>query len=326
MNYKTLLFTSIFITLGACGGGGGSSGSGGNNGGNVTPAPSVSINNANSSQVASTAGSGDSVAKSSSGGYAPLTANQAALNALTVRKLADMFYHLGSGQNLQPLGTSSCTNGGTVTSSEGLTGATSGTVTIHNCLLLDTIFDGTITKTVYSGDTDTDNFDATFEFTDFKVTFNTSAGPDTTTLNSVMRITSTSDGSLLTVDVNLQTFHVAHGADYVALYDFTLHSEVTISTQDYTLAFSYTFDSNLINGAVKVETVEPLVGNANLQFPYMGSVVITGANNSHVRVSTNGNGLATDLVTIDVDANGDSIYESSSTTTWSAFNATSLLQ
>ena len=325
MNFKTFFLVGLMLSVSACGGGGGgdnsSSNGGSGGGGTASPAPSVAITTSNSDQVASTAGSGDSVAKSASGGYAPLTVNQSTQNALTVRSLATSIFHLGSSQNLQALATTPiCGNAdGSATVTGGLTGATSGSIIFNNCMLSGTsvVLDGTVTKTLKSGDTDTDTFDVTVTFTNFKVTLGT-----VTTLNATMHVVSNSDGTTLTVDVDFPNFYLTHGSDYVGLYDFTMHSDEIIATQAYTMTFSYTFDSDLINGAVKVATETPLQGYSYNNYPDTGSVVFTGANNAQIRVTANGDGT----VTVAVDGNGDGVYDSSQTIPWSTFDTYSLLQ
>ena len=288
----------------------------------ATSAPSVVITNNNATEVAATAGSADSVASSATGGLAPLSVTQPTQAGLTLRTLAKQVLHLGSGQALQPQATANCQFGGTVTAPDD-PNATSGTVSFNQCNDGSVILNGSATIALLSGDPNTDNYSATITFNNFQVTI----ASDTTTVNASMKITSSSNGTNLTSAVTISYFDVTHNADYVTLYNFNITEVDNISTNDYTLTLDYTFESNLINGAVHVVTDTPITGNYNnpYDYPYTGVLVITGANKAQVRVSTNGNGQPTDLVTVEVDADGDGVYETSTTMTWAEYDMTSVI-
>jgi len=80
--------------------------------------------------------------------------------------------------------------------------------------------------------------------------------------------------------------------------------------------------STALNGSVTVITSTPLKILASARHPYTGVVVATGSNNSKARVTVLGSDpTAPDQVKIEVDANGDDIYESTTFYSWSTLDA-----
>ena len=66
--------------------------------------------------------------------------------------------------------------------------------------------------------------------------------------------------------------------------------------------------------AVSFSTPTPLVRRASDAYAYTGSLLITGANNSALRLTA----LSNALVREDLDANGDGVFESTSTVAWNS--------
>lgn len=310
---KKLLVLTLLTTISACGGGGGSS-SGANQ--VTSPTPTVAISTDNGIQVASAAGSGDSITTSISNIVA-LTAGQSNQTTINLTDFTRQLLHLGTSHTLQPLSvTTSCPAGGSLTLPDA--NATSGTVTFSACVgyIVNVTLDGSISFTV-NGDVNT-NYSATVTFNNFTIT----SGTDVVTINVSMNISGNLVGSVETTTVSYSKFNVTKNTDYINIYNFQSTEIYDTSTNDYTLSWDYTFESSLINGVVQVTTETPIQGNNNNPYPYTGSVVFTGVNNSHVRVSTNNStGQATDTVMIEVDADGDGVYESSQTMTWLQFDS-----
>lgn len=311
VNLKICLLTGLVLTVSACGGGSSNS-----SGGTSSPAPSVAISTSNSDQVASTAGSGDTITTSTTN-LVPLSAGQTTKSTLNLTNFAKKLLQLTSSNSLQTLSTTiSCSGGGSYTIPDQNT--TSGTVTFNNCTGLagNSTINGTVTVTT-SGDLNT-SYSATLTFNKFTIT----SGSNTISLDVSMSISSSISGTVQTTKVSYSLFKIKYNSDYVNIYNY--QSTITRDTQslDYTFTWDYTFDSSLINGAVKVSTETPITGNDNNPYPYTGSVVFTGANNSHVRISTNNStGQSDATVLIEVDADGDGVYESNKTMTWLQFDS-----
>jgi len=310
---KKLLVVTLLSTLSACGGGGGG---GSSNNQVASPAPTVAITKTNGATVSSSAGSGDTITTSISN-IAPLTTGQTRRTAINLSDFARKLLHLGESQTLQPLtATVSCPGGGSITAPDA--NATSGTVTFNACVgyLTTVTLDGSITFSA-SGDL-ASNYTATVTFQNFTIT----NGADVVTINVSMNISGTTVGTTVTTNVSYSKFSVTINSDYINIYNFHSTEIYDTSTLDYSLDWNYTFESSLINGVVKVATETPIVGNNANPYPYTGSVVFTGMNNSHTRVSTNNStGLSTDTVMIEVDADGDGVYEDSQTMTWAQFES-----
>lgn len=309
MNYRTLFVAVLFVTLNACGGGGS------DNGGITSPAPSVAITTNNSDQVAATAGSADSITTSATS-LVPLSVGQASQTTLNLTDFARRLLHLGSNYSLQALTvTQACPGGGSLTGPD--PGSTSGTFTFTSCVGYqgNTSIDGSITFSL-SGDASS-NYAALITFNNLTIT----SGANVVTINVSMNISGNITGTVETTTVSYSLFNVTYNSDYVNIYNYKSTITYNNASLDYSISWDYTFDSSLINGAVKVSTETPIQGNDNNLYPYTGSLVVTGANNSHVRVSTNNStGLPTDLVMIEVDADGDGIYESSKSVEWQNFD------
>ena len=309
---KKLLVVALLSTLGACGGGGGSSSS---NNPVTSPDPSVAISKTNSAQVASSAGSGDTITTSVSN-LAPLTAGQTSRTAFNLSDFTRQLLHLGDSQTLQPLAvTVNCPGGGSITAPNAT--ATTGTFSFNACVgyLANVTLDGSVTFSVSGTST---NKSATATFSNFTIT----NGSDVITIDVSINISVTTTGTLVTTKVSYSKFNVTVNSDYINIYNFQSTKTYDTSTQDYSLSWDYTFESSFINGVVHVATETPIVGNAANQYPFTGSVVFTGMNNGHVRISTNNStGLPTDMVMIETDADGDGVYEDSQTMTWQQFES-----
>ena len=104
--------------------------------------------------------------------------------------------------------------------------------------------------------------------------------------------------------------------------NFTINESLVNSTQNLTVTFNYTVSSTALNGSVTVITSTPFEGLASARHPSTGVAVATGKNNSKVRVTVLGNDpTAPDQVKIEVDADGDGAYESSTLYPWSTLDA-----
>ena len=83
---------------------------------------------------------------------------------------------------------------------------------------------------------------------------------------------------------------------------------------------SYEANASALNGSFLFDTLDPLVQLYSQNYPYPGQVLITGASNSKVRATSEG-GSSSSMVHIEVDADGDGVYEFSVRKTWSEIDA-----
>lgn len=91
------------------------------------------------------------------------------------------------------------------------------------------------------------------------------------------------------------------------------HSQGFGASQSTTASIAFTYSgSSLDNKFVKVETPTPLVTMGASLYPSSGVLLIKGDANSQVRVTV----LNSTQVKLELDANGDSTYETSVTKTW----------
>jgi len=198
------------------------------------------------------------------------------------------------------------------------TSANSGTITFSNCSYSAGLtINGSMTYTV-SGDAN--NYSANVSYNNFTIT----NGSIVSTLNASMTLTGSYAAPVETLTVSIPYFYVTVNSDFIKLYNYTATGTNNTTTNAYTLSWDYTFESSFINGAVHVATEQQLQGYSYNPYPSLGSVVVTGANNSHVRFSTNAMGQATDPVTIEIDADGNGIYEYMTTMTWAQLEALSV--
>ena len=304
MKFKYSVLISLFLSISACGGGG----SGG--GGGAGPSPSVSINSANGAQVASVAGTADSISTGLNS-ITPLSVTQPSQSALNLTDFTRKLLHLGYNQGLQPLAVTTCSGGGSVTMPD--PGSTSGTVTFSDCLEGGFTINGSISFSITGNANST--YTATVNFNNLTLT----DGVDSAAVNAAMSISGSLSGTVETITVTYSNFNVTFNADYINIYDFHSTGTYDTSTLDYTISWNYTFESSLINGVVNVATESLIQGNDANPYPSRGSIVYTGANNTHVRVSTDAGGQPTDTVMIEIDADGNGVYEETNSMTWSDF-------
>lgn len=90
-------------------------------------------------------------------------------------------------------------------------------------------------------------------------------------------------------------------------------------TNNYTIAATGTVSDAALNGTMSFSSSTVLAGNFNNNpdNPTSGVLLVTGANNSKLRVTA----LDNTNVQLAVDADGDGTYETTSTTTWAAITA-----
>ena len=316
----------LFAFLWGCGGGGG--GGGGGPAG-LTPPPStpVSVSSANAARVAVTAlepavGGGGALG-TVTGLETPAAPQTRAVTRALLAVARDSRTQLSASQSVVSAvaQTVQCPYGGSVTRDISADG-TSGTFAYNACSFVpgETI-SGSISVTGVSSASDGSHFsgnysyDVTFTETGFlPVRVVGSFSLDETCSNfSTRDCTSSFTGTSLGAQQGAETWFITN---------FTITEAFVSGTQTSTITANYTVSSTALNGSVAVITSTPLQILASARHPYTGVVVATGSNNSKARVTVLGSDpTAPDQVKIEVDANGDDIYESTTSYSWSTLDA-----
>lgn len=321
-----LLSVSVLLCSG-CGGGGG----GGSSSFVSTP---VAISGSNAPQVAaaSTQVGGSMAGTSSAGGGAtPASAQPAPSVSSLWMTLERQFHQLngaavpvrpapgrvtaqGMSPSITPCGTSSSSGSYTVTVSD-----TSATISYSNCI--DSLSGDTLNGSLYLTN-------IVFDSTTFSAHMSTSNFTDVDT-----RHTYVLSGVAEVSDVTqkpLDTFTMSGGPLTITVDSVpsTLNNFTMIFTEDttvprYTVSIEGVLDSQVLGGHVTLDTTAPFVSaSIDGDNPSAGSMLITGANNSSVKVTA----LGGDDVRLEVDADGIGGVDPNGTTLkkWSELEALTL--
>jgi len=112
-----------------------------------------------------------------------------------------------------------------------------------------------------------------------------------------------------------QDIVIAAGTATERLSNFTFKASFSNNTETDEVTFN--FASTKIGGSVNVSTGTPCVTDATRNFPSTGVLSFAGTGGSKVRVTINGDEtLATPQLKIELDADGDGNFESSSDRNW----------
>jgi len=314
----------LFAFLWGCGGGGG----GGGGPAGLTPPPStpVGVTATNATQVSATAlkpAVGGGGALGTAAGLETTAAPQARPVTRTLLAVArDAKTQLSASHSVVGAAaqTTPCAVSGSITADVSADG-TSATITFNACSdVAGETINGSESATGLSIAQDGSHFsgnftlDLTFTATGFAPlrvvgSFSINETCNTMTHDCTSSFTGTSLGS----QQGNQTWFITN---------FTITDALVSSTQITTTTANYTVSSTALNGSVAVITSTPLQMVAGAQHPFTGVVVATGSNNSKARVTVLGsNPTAPGQVQIEVDANGDGTYESSTLYSWSALDA-----
>ena len=316
----------LFAFLWGCGGGGGGGG-GGPVG--LTPPPStpVGVTASNATQVSATAlkpAVGGGGALTTVAGLETTAAPQTRAVTLALLAVArDSKAQLSASQSVVGAAaqTTPCHFGGTKTADISAD-RTSGTFTFNACSdVAGETISGSASATGVSATSDRSHFsgnfstDLTFTATGFaplRVVGSFSID-ETCTNFSTGDCTDNFTGTSLGAQQGNETWFITN---------FTITEALVSSTQNETVTFNYTVSSTALNGSVTVITSTPFQGLKSAQHPSTGVVVATGKNNSKVRLTVLGSDpTAPGQVQIEVDADGDGAYESSTLYSWSTLDA-----
>ncbi len=97
---------------------------------------------------------------------------------------------------------------------------------------------------------------------------------------------------------------------------FVIRTDET-SAGDVSVSLSGTMTAQSVGGSITISTPQPMVEGSGDPYPRSGQVIITGASGSSVRATV----LDDTQVRLELDANGDGSYESTSIVAWTALIA-----
>jgi hypothetical protein len=324
-----LVSATALATLAACGGSGDDSPS--------QQGSKVAITSANQSQVVRAsvnAGLSVSLAQGSVGGVSPAGATdrahalsgvlQRAMSAARASRkgIASASVHPATTiSDTQPCGVS-----GTVTvvlddhdNNQALSNGDAVSATFAQCKdSATTTINGAIAITLTGTPTDT-QFSASANFQSVVVTDNavtsTISGTVTVAENDMPTVTETTlsvGNSGLTASTASTGYNdsVSFASGFVIRTDESSSGSVSVS-------LSGTMTAQSLAGSITISTPQPVVEGSGDSYPSSGQVIITGASGSAVRATV----LDNTQVRLELDANGDGTYESTSTVAWTALIA-----
>ena len=207
-----------------------------------------------------------------------------------------------------------CTNGGDITTSSDASSisetfnacseapgeSTNGVITFSNFSTTASSFSGSL------------SINLTFTASGVAETFSGSFGISATGL----------DTNVFTISISGSNLVLQQGATIERLDNFTFSTTIDQTTSATTNSTSFMLTSAAIDGTVAVTTLTPFDTAPGKTFPHTGALRITGVGGSAIKLTVNGDESGpTPQVKIEVDANGDGIFELPPLEiNWSAFN------
>ena len=142
------------------------------------------------------------------------------------------------------------------------------------------------------------------------LTFSIVGFPDQT-FTGAFAISETGIGTtLVTIAISGAELFLHSGTNTERLASFTLTTTIDTTTSATSDTVTFTYASTEIGGSVTVTTLTPFQTSAGREFPHAGAIQIAGANGSKIKLTVNGDETgATPQVTIQLDADGDGVFE-----------------
>jgi hypothetical protein len=121
--------------------------------------------------------------------------------------------------------------------------------------------------------------------------------------------------SVVTTTISGSQLLLHQGTDTQQLANFSFTVTTAVSGDSDTVTF--TFSSDEIGGSVAVTTLTPFQTTPGRNFPHAGAIRIVGANGSKIVLTVNGDETgATPQVTIQLDADGNDVFETTLPVDW----------
>jgi hypothetical protein len=320
-----LTMATLIAALAACGGGGGDSGGG--SGSNPPPASQpVSITSTNADDVAgvgfqSAIGVVDSssLATGSSASVALAARPKSVLGKFTVGLTRTLLEAQQSPASVTSAVTvMSCPSGGSYTVNSADDGSAY-TVTYNDCYFdPDYRVSGTVTVTGIAGDET--SFSATVSY---NLTIAVTGEPPLT-YSGGYSFQYTDHGTTVTATISGSNLTVSDGTNTITVSNYSFSYSENTQTGVTTTSANLTVASSELGGSVTIETLTPFQTYSYASYPHAGVMQITGANGSRLRMTVNGNELyapANQQVRLEIDANGDGAYETTTFRSWAEIDS-----
>lgn len=329
---KLVSVAGAAVLISACGGGGG----GGGGGGAPAVPTAVTITAANSNVVGAEGFKGSdiltntgNIASSVAGVVTTSTGSRFRLADFASRQLETLAARQFSSPALVAgvVTTSShlCAGGGTVSTTLDdvdnngrLSRGDTATGTFANCVEFGVVINGSfsinnVVVTGTPGVTPASSVGATF-------TFNNLSGQDSTSLATVNGNfnleAATVNGVAFDITITGNNLSIAENGQTITLSNFSESLSVNRSTSAFSYTVNGTLTSTRLGGSLTFQTLTPFSGIEGAP-PSSGVLKVTGANNTSLTLTA----LSSTSVRIDVDTNGDGVFDTSTSKTWSEIAA-----
>ncbi|MHC4956684.1 MAG: hypothetical protein ACYTGZ_22830 [Planctomycetota bacterium] len=245
-------------------------------------------------------------------GTLPLTALNAEAAVISILEGAPELEGIGEGLftlfdelDLSEEGVFECPNDGTYGLELHGNPPTAGTITFTDCVFDfgdgPTTLNGTLTFRLASADT-----------VAFTLDLRAVDSQGTTDILGDMSVELGSAGSsTLVMIVRGKSLQISEDGFSYALEDFRLEERVNVSNGDWTATMRGYMREDSFGGTIYFATTTPLAGSGD-DHPESGVLILRGAGGSRIRITLSGENIL-----IELDADGDGVYEDSETTTWS---------
>jgi len=310
---KLLAVPVALVALISCGGGGGGGGSQPG-----VPAPTLALTPANAQNVAgeATLASLDASQKGTTFGLAAGAQSDTLPRTHVFRRFLAQQVDALIGRLLPqpafartPAAVMACTISGTTSTDATANGAT---VTFSACSdIPGESINGSITIAnvvqIPNGISASVSSDLTFSFTGF---------PDEHFTGS-FNLSQVTIGTVTTTAISGPAIAITQGLDNQQLVSFTLVSSIDSASGATTDSVTLHLESTDIGGSVNITTLTPFQTAAGKTFPHAGAILVSGMG-SALKVTVLGDESApAPQVRIEVDANGDGLFETVLTRNWS---------
>ena len=228
--------------------------------------------------------------------------------------------------------TENCDGGGTLTASlndlngnQDLDSGDSATLQFSNCVELGVTINGgmQLNATQVSGNFDSDVYSATVAVTFNNLSVGVGSGASVTGSGKMtIGISATgANASQLTIDAPSFTESGSVGGTSVSLSMTGYRLSVVTQTSGGNVTTSSSIDGSLSTSTlgsqqIQITTLSPLTTVAGQSYPSSGQMLVKGGKGSQVMVTVQSGGM----VQIQLDADGDGSFETSTTQSWSSLN------
>jgi hypothetical protein len=161
------------------------------------------------------------------------------------------------------------------------------------------------------------SFDGSYSYNELTIT----TADNTSIFDGSMNIKWSDDGVVTEGSVDIPSLTYVFGEDGVKLSDYSLSFSEDSAQGTGWVDYQYTISSTILGGSVSVATTQRFDYYINADYPYAGQIVVSGADSQgKLTVVEGGTGAPTDYVLIELDADGDGVFEDSRQVQWQDLN------